>query len=131
MIKEKINKVYKHSYRPYYDKRHKLWKVDFTDRASEEGPLWYVASEYSQSGLYFPYNDSSTMDKDYNGHDHFFEGVIEALLEDPKGFTIAGFEEYYSVQERELLAAIQTKLLEKPVYKKHHLLKKIRNLLKK
>ena len=118
MINKKINRAYKRSYRPYYDKRHKLWKVDFPDRFSEEGSLLYVASEYAYTGLVFPYNTSSTKDKDYDGHSHSFEGVISALLEDPNGFTIEGFEEYYSVQEKEMLQAIQKKLREKPVRKK-------------
>jgi hypothetical protein len=46
------------------------------------------------------------------GHDHYFEGVLEALLDDPEGFSIQGYEEYYSKQEMELLEAIQRKLKE-------------------
>ena len=42
---------------------------------------------------------------------HCFEGVIEALLNDPVGFTVRGFEEYYSSQEKEFLAKIQKKIL--------------------
>ena len=71
----------------------------------------YVASEFARTGLYFPYNDSQTKDREYSGHDHSFEGVIRALLDDPEGFTIEGFEEYYSAQEREMLEEIQNKLL--------------------
>ena len=118
MISEKINKVYKRSYRPYYDRRHKQWKVDFTDRASEEGNLQYVASEYARTGLIFPYNTTNTKDKDYHAHMHTFEGVLSELLEDPQGFTIEGFEEYYSQQEQEMLTAVQKKLLEEPTFKK-------------
>ena len=114
MINEKTNKLYKYSYRPYYDRRERLWKVDFPDRPSEEGDLLYVAGEYACTCLYFPYNDSSTKDKDYSGHCHYFEGVIEALLGDPAGFTIDGFEEHYSPQEIELLSSIQKRLLPEP-----------------
>ena len=49
---------------------------------------------------------------------HTFEGVLSDLLEDPQGFTIEGFEEYYSQQEQEMLAAVQKKLLEEPTFKK-------------
>ena len=68
---------------------------------------------YAWSGLYFPYNTSETKGKDYSGHEHSFEGVIHALLEDPEGFTIEGFEDHYSQQEQEMLAAIQRKLLKR------------------
>jgi len=40
-----------------------------------------------------------------------FEGVIRALLDDPEGFSIEGFEEYYSLQEREMLSEVQERLL--------------------
>ncbi len=72
----------------------------------------YVASEFARTGVYFPYNDSQTKDQEYSGHDHYFEGVLKALLDDPEGFSIEGFEEYYSVQEREMLEAVQKRLLQ-------------------
>ena len=37
-------------------------------------------------------------------------GVIQALLDDPAGFTIAGFEDFYSKQEQEMLLDIRNKL---------------------
>ena len=85
--------------------------MDFPDRDSEEGDLLYVVSEFARTGLYFPYNDTSTKDREYNGHAHSFEGVIQALLDDPEGFTIQGFEDYYSLQEREMRDTVQKKLL--------------------
>ena len=99
------------SYRPYYDRGEQTWRVDFPDRASEEGDLLYVASEYARTGLYFPYNDASTAGKDYSAHSHSFDGVIRALLDDPESFTVKGFEDHYSKQERDMLSAIQQKLL--------------------
>lgn len=99
------------SLKPYYDKGAGTWRVDFQDRDSEEGDLLYVVSEYARTGLYYPYNDSDTAGKEYGGHTHSFDGVIQALLDDPTGFTIAGFEEYYSQQEQEMLTSIQKKLL--------------------
>jgi len=99
-------------YLPHYDRMRRCWTVDFPDRDAEEGDLLYVASEFARTGLYFPYNDSQTKGSEYAGHSHGFEGVIQALLDDPDGFTIKGFEEYYSKQEREMLQAIRSKLLE-------------------
>ena len=99
------------SFLPYYDRGTHTWRVDFADRDSEEGDLLYVSSEYARTGLYFPYNDADSTGKDYSGHAHSFEGVIHALLDDPDRFTIAGFEVFYSKQEREMLQAIQSKLL--------------------
>lgn len=100
----------KTSYKPYYDKGAETWRVDFPDRDSEEGSLLYVASEYAWTSLYYPFNVSDTVGKDYCAHEHSFEGVIHALLLDPKGFTIKGFESYYSKQEQEMLQAIWDKL---------------------
>ena len=110
MLKEETNQKNKKNFRPYYDRKHKIWRVEFTDREAEEGSLLYVASEYARKGLYFPYHTSETKKRDYCGHSHGFEGVIEALLEDPEGFSIEGFGEYYSQQEREMLKAIQNRL---------------------
>ena len=56
------------------------------------------------SGRNLPRDDRKTV------YDHSFEGVIRALLEDPEGFTIEGFEDYYSAQEQEMLTDIQEKL---------------------
>ena len=86
------------SFRPYYDKGADTWRVDFPDRDSEEGDLLYVASEYARTGLYFPYNVAVTAGKEYSGHAHSFEGVIQALLDDPAGFTIADLR--ISIQNR-------------------------------
>lgn len=101
----------KTSFCPYYDKGTDTWRVDFPDRDSEEGDLLYVASEYARTGLYYPYNVAVTAGKEYSGHAHSFEGVIQALLDDPAGFSIAGFEEFYSKQEQEMLLDIRNKLM--------------------
>ena len=60
---------------------------------------------------FFSYNDASTAGREYSGHLHSFDGVIRALLDDPESFTIKGFEDHYSKQERDMLSAIQQKLL--------------------
>lgn len=110
MLDGKINSRYEALGCPYYDHETKTWRVKFQERDAEEGDLLYVVSEFTYSGLYYPYNDKQTCNKEYNGHSHSFEGVIEALLEDPDGFTISGFEEYYSQQEIRLLTAIKEKI---------------------
>ena len=108
MIEETINEQNRNSNRPYYDRSEKCWRVTFPDRDAEEGDLLYVASEYARTGLYFPYYTMNALGG--RGHDHYFEGVLESLLDDPEGFSIQGFEEYYSKQEIEMLEAIQRKL---------------------
>ena len=102
----------KKNLRPAYDRRKKRWRVEFADRDAEEGCLLYVAGEFARTGLYFPYNDSDTKGREYPGHAHSFEGVLRALLDDPEGFTVEGFEDAYSAQERDMLRAIQEKLKE-------------------
>ena len=74
------------------------------------GCLLYVAGEFARTGLYFPYHDSA--EREYGGHAHSFEGVLHALLDDPEGFTIEGFEESYSEQERDMLRAVRERLRE-------------------
>lgn len=100
---------------PYYDRKKNLWRVRLPEREKrglfypvEEGPLEYVVSEYVKDGLFFPYWHGN---KDYHGHSHSFEGVLSSLLDDPVTFSIEGFENYYSVQEMELLDKFQKKLL--------------------
>ena len=108
MIDETINEQNRNSHRPYYDPIDKCWRVTFPDRDAEEGDLLYVASEYARSGLYFPYHTAKALGG--HGHDHYFAGVLEALLDDPENFSIQGYEDYYSKQERDMLEAIQRKL---------------------
>ena len=110
MIDETINEQNLESHRPYYDRTEKCWRVTFSDRDAEEGDLLYVASEYARTSLYFPYYTTKAMGG--CGHDHYFEGVLEALLDDPEDFSIQGLEEYYSQQEIKMLEAIQRKLKE-------------------
>lgn len=111
LLEESTDTNKEKEYTPRYDRRKKSWRVDFPDRASEEGDLLYVASEFARTGLYFPYNDSSSGKRGYNGHAHSFEEVLQAVLADPEGFSIDGFEDYYSGQEREMLQAVRNRLL--------------------
>ena len=108
MIKDTLNEKYRATYRPYYDQKDRCWKVSFRDRDAEEGCLEYVVGEYARAGLYFPYSTANALDG--NGHSHTFEGVMEALLEDPVDFSIQGYEAFYSQQEIEMLETLQSKL---------------------
>ena len=96
---------------PTYDKLEGEWVVD-TRMGRERGDLEYVASEFAHSGLIFPYNTKPKGTNDYQEHDHYFKGVIKAVIDHPDTFSIEGLEEYYSKQEQELLHAIQQKMLE-------------------
>ena len=49
----------------------------------------------------------------YPGHVHSFEGVLHALLDGPAGFSIEGFEEYYSVKKREKRKAVKIVMSER------------------
>ena len=86
MIDEIINEQNRNSHRPYYDRAAKCWRVTLPERHAEEGDLLYVASEYARTGLYFPYYTTKALGG--RGHDHYFEGVLESLIDDLEGFSI-------------------------------------------
>lgn len=44
--------------------------------------------------------------KEQHNHRHDFASVVEFLLKRPEYFSIEGFEDYYSQQERDLLSKI-------------------------
>lgn len=94
---------------PYYDAVNETWKV-VTEYGDEEGDAIYVASEFVKSGLYYPFHSEPAGTECYPNHAHSFESVVSFLLDRPKYFSIVGFEEYYSQQERDLLEKIKTKL---------------------
>ena len=98
--------------KPYYDQANETWRLNFTDRPSEVGSLLYVSCEFLHTSLYYPFNDTQTKGKPYSGHGHSFDDVLRALLHDPDGFTVSGFEEYYSKQELKLLEMMREKLLQ-------------------
>ena len=100
-------------HKPYYDQNDSIWRVDFPDRAPEEGSLLYVSCEFLHTSLYYPFNDSQRKGKAYPGHGHSFEDVLRVVLHDPAGFDISGFESYYSQQEAVLLSMMKQKLLER------------------
>ena len=112
MLPKTINDLYSKTNKPFYDELQRTWKVDIPGWGTEEGELLYVIGEYTRSGLWYPFTKAKSAGRGYQYHEHTFTGVIEALLSDPTDFSVVGFEEYYSKQERDLLVMLQTKLLE-------------------
>lgn len=49
-------------------------------------------------------------EESHHDHGHDFASVVEFLLGKPDYFSIDRFEEYYSSQERKMLAELQRKL---------------------
>lgn len=94
---------------PYYDAINRVWKVT-TECGDEEGDAIYIASEFVMGGLFYPFHSERPDKEEYYNHCHDFVGVVEFLLKKPEYFSIDGFEEYYSLQEQELLMAIKEKL---------------------
>ena len=94
---------------PYYDSINKVWKVTM-EYGDEEGDAIYIASEFIKGGLIFPFHSEETKKEKYHNHCHEFSEVVEYLLKRPEYFSIAGFEEYYSKQEREMLLVLKEKL---------------------
>jgi hypothetical protein len=112
MLPKSINDLYSKSNRPFYDELQRTWKVNIPGWGVEGGELLYVIGEYTRSGLWYPFTKAESAERGYQHHEHTFTGVVEALLSDPSDFSVAGFEEFYSKQELNLLEKLQTKLLE-------------------
>ena len=97
------------NYKPFYDKRDKVYRVFFIDRPYEEGSVNYVVSEYIQDGLYYPYNIYFK-----HSHSHTFDDVLDAIREcNGEGFRIDKEDiKYYSKQELNMIAKYVKKLQE-------------------
>lgn len=100
---EKIGKF------PYYDTTSHTWKL-ITELGLEEGNATYIASEFVKGGLIYPFHSEPPEKEEYHNHAHDFNSVVDFLLDKPGYFSIDGFEEYYSEQERELLNCLKVKL---------------------
>ena len=95
---------------PYYDSTSRTWKL-VTELGIEEGDAIYIASEFVKGGLIYPFHSEAPEKEEYHNHAHDFNSVVEFLLDKPAFFTIDGFEEYYSEQERELIEELKKKLM--------------------
>ncbi len=94
---------------PYYDCASRTWKV-VTECGMEEGDAIYIASEFVKGGLIYPFHSEPPEEEQHPNHTHAFSSVVEYLLKKPCYFSIEGFEEYYSKQERELLEDLKKKV---------------------
>lgn len=91
---------------PTYNKKKDCYQV-IIDGRKEEGPIEYVISEYIFDGLHYRFFIG--IDRD---HEHTFSEVLSALLFNPNGFSISGFEEDYSAQQIRILEKTKARLLE-------------------
>lgn len=103
-LEEKSDKEY-----PYYDSISKTWKL-ITDCGREEGDALYIASEYVKGGLIYPFHSEVGNNEKYHNHMHNFIDVVALILNKVEYFSIKGFEEYYSQQEKKLLDDLLLKL---------------------
>lgn len=94
---------------PYYDWEEGTWKV-VTERGEAEGDVLYVASEFIFDGILYPFHSQPPREGYRHEHAHEFSEVVEFLLDRPEYFSIVGFEEYYSLQERNMLNKLRVKL---------------------
>lgn len=94
---------------PYYDKINQVWRVTM-EYGDEEGDATYIAGEFVKGGLIYPFHSVRPEKEEYHNHCHNFNEVLEFLFEKPDYFSIEGLEEYYSLQEQELLKAVKEKL---------------------
>ncbi len=87
------------------------WYV-WVDGRLETGPLEYVAAEYCLSGLCYRFDCQRTnLDfPEYHDHEHSFEEVLQAALENPEEFTLKGVKKDYNKQERKFLKKFVKKL---------------------
>lgn len=80
---------------PYYDSASGTWKV-VTEYGNEEGDAIYIACEFVNDALYYPFHSEPSWREKNPNHVHDFASVVSFLLKRPDFFSIAGFEEYYS-----------------------------------
>ena len=93
---------------PTYSREEDCWYVN-APHGVVYGDISYVVSEFCGDGLFYHYwigNNPREQD-----HTHGFEGVLEAVIQYPESFSIQGFENQYSMQEKRLLLTLQNKLL--------------------
>lgn len=87
------------------------WVVK-TKSQIEIGNLDYIASEFVEGGIIYRFHNYNKSGKEgHHNHGHSITAVLDAIIYNPKGFSIEGFENDYSQQERDFLNAFRNKLL--------------------
>lgn len=100
-----IEKRFEGVYIPTYFPKEKCWGVD-TSHGVEIGDLSYVTDQFCWDSVIYHFHIGH--DRTQSEHVHgSFELVIEALLNYPDTFSIEGFEDSYSTQERCVLMNIK------------------------
>ena len=94
---------------PRYLPKEGVWTVR-TANGVERGSLEYVCGEFADDGLIYHFRHTAL--PEYPDHVHTFAGVLRAVLADPKGFSLEGFEGEYSQQEQYFLQKLQQRMQE-------------------
>jgi hypothetical protein len=87
------------------------WVVK-TKFQTEIGDLDYIASEFVTGGVIYRFHNYHADGKEmHHDHEHSIIGVLHAIMNNPEGFSLDGFEDDYSQQEMVFLNAVRDKLL--------------------
>lgn len=90
---------------PYFDLNADCWRLD--GDKMEYGAVG-VAKEFAHVGLKYPFFRNSIQPI----YADSFDDVLHALMKAPEAFCIEGVEEYYGVQELNMLRTVREKMLE-------------------
>lgn len=79
-----------------------------TELGTEIGDLEHICREFVQDGLGYYFESASTgID-----HEYTFSGVLRAVMREPEGFLIHGFDEEYSQQEQRFHRKLRQTLID-------------------
>ena len=88
------------------------WVVKTKSQKTEIGDLDYIASEFVESSVIYRFHNYYKYGKEgHHDHGHSITAVLDAIVNNPEGVTIEGFEDDYSKQEINFLNAFRNKLL--------------------
>ncbi len=90
---------------PFYDFDEDCWRLD---KDKTEYDAVGVAKKFIQAELQYPFFKDSVQPTYVNS----FDEVLHALMKAPEVFSIEGVEEYYGVQERNILKSVKEKMIE-------------------
>lgn len=90
---------------PFYDFDEDCWRLD---EDKTEYDVVGVAKKFIQAELQYPFFKDSVQPTYVNS----FDEVLHALMKSPEVFSIEGVEEYYGVQERNIIRLVKEKMLE-------------------
>lgn len=90
---------------PHYNSYNLCW--EWRNREQQYNTM-DAAKSFSQTHLEYPYYCGNIRQE----HGYSFEDVVYKLMMEPEEFSIEGLEEYYGIQERNLLKQVKEKMLE-------------------